>query len=55
MVYGMATNGDDFVFLKLTLGENPEYDASRTFSLMPAYHDLDVVLQILKKVGNAIA
>ena len=54
-VYGMATNGDDFVFLKLTLGENPEYDTSRTFSLMPAYHDLEVVLQILKKVGNAIS
>ena len=55
MVYGMATNSDDFVFLKLTLGENPEYDTSRTFSLMPAYHDLEVVLQILKKVGNAIS
>jgi len=54
-VYGMATNGDDFVFLKLTLGENPKYDTSRTFSLMPSYHDLEVVLQILKKIGSAIS
>ncbi len=54
MVYGMATNGDEFVFIKLTLGENPEYDTSRIFSLMPAYHELDLVLKILKRLGKEL-
>lgn len=36
--YGMATNGDEFVFLKLS-AEN-EYDVSRSFSLFPQRHEL---------------
>ncbi|MHC5732632.1 MAG: type I restriction endonuclease, partial [Nostoc sp.] len=28
-VFGMATNGDEFVFLKLTLTDTPQYDVSR--------------------------
>ncbi len=38
---------DEFVFLKLTLGENPRYDTSRTFSLFPHRHELGEVLQIM--------
>lgn len=52
--YGMATNGDEFIFLKLAFGENPQYDVSRTFSLFPRRHELGEVLQIIKRFGQAI-
>jgi len=53
-VFGMATNGDEFVFLKLTLTDAPQYDVSRTFSLFPRRHELGEVLQILKRLGQAV-
>ncbi|MBW4684329.1 MAG: type I restriction endonuclease subunit R [Komarekiella atlantica HA4396-MV6] len=53
-VFGMATNGDEFMFLKLTLTETPQYDVSRTFSLFPRRHELGEVLQILKRLGQAM-
>lgn len=52
--FGMATNGDEFVFLKLSQGETPQYDASRTFSLFPRRHELGSVLRILKRLGQAV-
>lgn len=51
--YGMATNGDEFVFLKLSTGL--EYDTSRSFSLFPQRHELGQVAQILKTLGQRIA
>ncbi|MDZ7959255.1 MAG: type I restriction endonuclease subunit R [Aulosira sp. DedQUE10] len=53
-VFGMATNGDEFLFLKLTLTQNPQYDVSRTFSLFPRRHELGEVLRILKKLGQEV-
>ena len=53
-VFGMATNGDEFVFLKLTLTDTPLYDVSRTFSLFPRRHELAKVLRILKRLGQAV-
>ncbi|MDZ8188988.1 MAG: type I restriction endonuclease subunit R [Nostoc sp. ChiSLP02] len=53
-VFGMATNGDEFVFLKLTFTDTPQYDISRTFSLFPRRHELGEVLKILKRLGQAI-
>ncbi|MEL7069849.1 MAG: type I restriction endonuclease subunit R [Cyanobacteria bacterium J06581_3] len=50
--YGMATNGDEFVFLKLS-NEN-EYDVSRSFSLFPQRHELGQVAQILKHLGQKV-
>lgn len=50
--YGMATNGDEFVFLKLANGS--EYDTSRSFSLFPRRHELGQVAQILKALGQHI-
>ncbi|AFZ25717.1 type I restriction enzyme R protein [Cylindrospermum stagnale PCC 7417] len=52
-VFGMATNGDEFIFLKLTLSDTPQYDVSRIFSLFPRRHELAEVLQILKRLGQA--
>jgi hypothetical protein len=52
--FGMATNGDEFVFLKLVFGDILQYDISRTFSLFPRRHDLGEVLQIMKRLGQSI-
>jgi predicted type IV restriction endonuclease len=51
-IYGMATNGDSFIFIKLNRDGQPEYDFSREFSLLPRQHELSQVLQILKKLGQ---
>ncbi|AUT00688.1 type I restriction endonuclease subunit R [Nostoc sp. CENA543] len=53
-VFGMATNGDEFVFLKLSFDNTPLYDVSRTFSLFPRRHELGEVLRILKRLGDAV-
>jgi len=50
--YGMATNGDEFVFLKLSAED--EYDTSRSFSLFPRRHELGQVAQILKFLGQRV-
>ncbi|GBF80586.1 type I restriction endonuclease subunit R [Aphanothece sacrum] len=51
--FGMVTNGDSFVFLKLSHQENtPKYDVSREFSLFPRRHELTQVLQILKRLSK---
>jgi len=52
-VFGMATNGDEFIFIKLAFTDKPEYDVSRTFSLFPRRHELAEVLQILNRLGEA--
>jgi len=51
-IFGMATNGDEFIFLKLMLTDTPQYEVSRTFSLFPRRHELFKVLQILKNFGK---
>ncbi|OUC15633.1 MAG: hypothetical protein B0A82_05770 [Alkalinema sp. CACIAM 70d] len=48
--YGMAINGNEFVFLKL--GTSSEYDVSCSFSLFPRRHELGQVAQILKALGQ---
>lgn len=50
--YGMATNGDEFIFLKLSAAN--EYDVSRSFSLFPHRHELTQVAQILKHIGKKV-
>ena len=51
-IYGMVTNGDSFLFLKLNKQEKYQYDLSREFSLLPRKHELSQVLQILKNLGQ---
>jgi hypothetical protein len=50
--YGMTTNGDEFVFLKL--GTRAEYDVPRSFSLFPRRHELGQVAQILRVLGQCV-
>jgi len=49
-VYGLVTNGTDFVFLKMVFGEKPRYGRSRQF-VLGQDHDLEQVLKILKHLA----
>jgi hypothetical protein len=49
--FGMATNGDEFMFIKLSLDRVPQYDISDTFSLLPRRNRFPEVLRILKRLG----
>lgn len=52
--FGVVTNGDGFIFLKLSRQEPPQYDMSREFSLFPRRHELYEVLRILKRLGELV-
>lgn len=55
-VYGMVTDGDFFMFIKLLKQNPPQYDFSDTFSLyLLRQNKLYDVLQVLKRVRSAIA
>jgi hypothetical protein len=53
-VFGMATNGGEFFFIKLNRQGTPQYDISRIFSLLPLQNEIYDVLMILKKLGSQI-
>ncbi|MEO0771135.1 MAG: restriction endonuclease subunit R [Cyanobacteria bacterium J06649_4] len=53
-VYGLVTNGTDFVFLKMAFEEVPRYARSRQF-ILGQDHDLEQVLQILKNLANTLS
>lgn len=52
--FGMMTNGDDVLFVKLTNQPEKHYSLSRAFSLYTLPEELQNVLQILKQIGKAI-
>ncbi len=49
-VYGFATNGSEFIFLKTIHHPTPQYALSDLFTLRRQYNDLYTVLQILKAI-----
>ena len=50
-VYGLVTNGDEFMFIKMLTQEVPQYDLSNVFSLLiPRRNQLCNILQILKQI-----
>jgi hypothetical protein len=53
--FGMMTNGDDVLFVKLTTQPSGQYSLSWVFSLYTLPEELRSVLQILKQIGQAIA
>ncbi len=52
--FGMMTNGDGIVYVKLTQQDTPQYDVSRIFSPAPLRNELYTVLEILKRIGQII-
>ena len=53
-IYGMVTNGSNFVFLKLAWQDQPIYGISDEYTLMRHENDLYKILQILKSIGIVI-
>ncbi|MBT9316642.1 restriction endonuclease subunit R [Leptothoe spongobia] len=53
-LYGLVTNGTDFVFLKLVFEDGPHYSRSRQF-ILDQDQDLAKVLQILKHLAKIVA
>jgi hypothetical protein len=53
--FGLMTNGDDVLFVKLTTQPSGQYSLSRVFSLYTLPEELQSVLQVLKQIGQAIA
>lgn len=54
-IFGLLTNGDDFVFIKLTQSNTPQYALSDKFTLWQQGNELYKVLSILKKLGQLIS
>ncbi|MGB3766112.1 MAG: type I restriction endonuclease [Phormidesmis sp.] len=54
-VFGLITNGDEVLFVKLSQTPAAQYDISRAFSLYTVRSELTQVLQILKKISKIIA
>ena len=52
-VYGLVTNGTDFIFLKVVFGEVPFYGRSRQF-VLGQDRDLEQVLQVLKHLAEIL-
>jgi hypothetical protein len=49
-VYGFATNGSEFIFLKTVQEPTPQYALSDLFTLRRQHNELYTVLQILKAI-----
>jgi hypothetical protein len=54
LLFGMITNGDDVLFIKLTRQPAAQYSLSRVFSLYTLPSESQTVLQILKRFGGLI-
>jgi hypothetical protein len=54
VVFGMVSNGNHFVFVKLKRSPVPEYEFSDVFSMIPRKNRLYDVFQILKKISSEI-
>jgi hypothetical protein len=50
--YGMLTNGDDVLFIKLVLRPEKQYSLSRVFSLYTLTQEWQGALQVLKKLAR---
>ena len=53
--FGLAINGSDCIFLKLTKQQTPQYALSRLFSILNPGNELYKVLSILKQIGTLIS
>jgi hypothetical protein len=53
--FGMLTNGDDVLFVKLMAQPTPEYGLSRAFSIYTLPSELRSAFQVLKHLGKSIS
>lgn len=52
--FGMITNGDDILFVKLTQSEVPQYSLSRVFAPFTSSKELYNAMRVLKRIGQII-
>lgn len=52
--YGLLTNGNSFLFVKLISGDTPRYALSRLFYILNPGNDLYHVLRILKRLAELV-
>jgi len=52
--FGLLTNGDDVLFLKLSFQPSQQYSLSRAFSLYTLLDEWHSTLQVLKRIGRAV-
>ncbi|HEY9660506.1 MAG TPA: type I restriction enzyme HsdR N-terminal domain-containing protein [Allocoleopsis sp.] len=52
--FGMITNGDDILFVKLVQGSQRQYGLSRVFAPFTSKQELYYALQVLKRMGQVI-
>lgn len=52
--FGMVTNGDDILFVKLVQGVQRSYALSRVFAPFTSSQELYTALQVLKRIGKVI-
>ncbi|NER31834.1 MAG: restriction endonuclease subunit R [Symploca sp. SIO1C4] len=53
--FGFVTNGTEFIFIKLTRQNTPQYDFSNQFSLLNRGNDLYAVASILKRLAQLVS
>lgn len=53
--FGMLTNGDDVLFVKVSARSMPQYGLSRAFSIYTVRSELRAAFQILKHLGQTIS
>ncbi|MBE9256434.1 type I restriction endonuclease [Dolichospermum sp. LEGE 00246] len=53
-VFGLVMNGSDFIFLKLSQINQPQYALSDQFTLLKRENELYQVFRILKKLGQIL-
>jgi Type I restriction enzyme R protein N terminus (HSDR_N) len=53
-LFGILTNGDEIVFVKLTTQPTRQYQLSRAFSLYTLPSELELALQTLKQLGQVV-
>jgi hypothetical protein len=51
--FGMLTNGDEIVFVKVAQAESPQYALSRVFATLGSEQEVVAALQILRGIGVA--
>jgi hypothetical protein len=53
-VFALVMNGSDFIFLKLSQTNQPQYALSDQFTLLKRENELYQVFRILKKLGQIL-
>jgi hypothetical protein len=55
LVFGLVTNGSEFIFLKLLKQDIPQYALSEQLTLLKCENELYKVLGILKNIRQALS